>query len=80
MSILYRNRDYMFTLFEKESQVYLTVVSGGVAQYEVTITVPPEDVDIYLKDENKLIALAKDVATRTNAYEERIVRPSIDPV
>lgn len=80
MSILCRNRDYLFTLFERESRAYLTVVAGGVAQYEITITVPPENVDIYLKDENKLIALAKDVASRTNAYEERIVRPSIDPV
>lgn len=80
MNIIYRNRDYMFTLFELEGQAYLTVVAGGVAQYEITITVPREDLDVFQKDENKLIALAKDVATRTAAYEDRLVRPSIDPV
>lgn len=80
MSIIYRNRDYMFTLFELDGQAYLTVVAGGVAQYEITIKIPSEDLEVFQKDENKLIALAKDVATRTTAYEDRLVKPSIDPV
>lgn len=80
MSIIYRNRDYMFTLFELDGQAYLTVVAGGVAQYEITIKIPSEDLEVFQKDENKLIALAKDVATRTTAYEDRLIKPSIDPV
>lgn len=79
MTILARNRDHMVTLFERDGQAYLTVVAGGVGLYEVTITVPPEDVPFYRQDEDKLIALARDVATRTAAYAHRRTDPAIDP-
>lgn len=79
MAILIRNRDYMFTVFSVGEEYFLTVVAGGVAQYEITVRVAPADVEAFRSDENKAIALAKDVATRTDAYEDRLVRPSIDP-
>jgi hypothetical protein len=36
-------------------------------------------VPFYRQDEDKLIALARDVATRTAAYAHRRMTPSIDP-
>jgi len=80
MTILSRNRDSMATLFERDGQAYLTVVAGGVGQYEITLKIQRDDLEILLKDENKLIAFAKDVATRTAAYEDRLVNPPIDPI
>lgn len=77
--ILWRNRDHMATLFERDGQAYLTVTVGGVGQYEITITVPAEDLAFYRDDPDTLIALARDVATRTSAYAHRQVHPSIDP-
>jgi hypothetical protein len=69
----------MFTVFSQGDVYLMTVVAGGVAQYEITITVPAEDVESFRRDENKAIALAKDVATRTSAYEDRMIRPAVDP-
>lgn len=79
MTILARNRDHMATLFERDGQAYLTVVVGGVGLYEVTITVPSEDVALYLRDEDALITLARDGATRTVAYAHRRTDFPIDP-
>ncbi|EPE62608.1 MULTISPECIES: hypothetical protein [Sphingomonas] len=80
MTILARNRDHIATLFERDGQAYLTVVVGGVGLYEFTITVPSEDVALYLRDEDALIALARDVATRTAAYVHHRTDSAIDPV
>ena len=80
MTILAPNREAMATLFERDGQAYLTVVAGGVGLYEVTIIVPADDVASYLKDEDALIALARDVATRIAAYAHRRTDFPIDPV
>ena len=79
MAIVMRNRDFMFTVFSRGDEYLMTVTAGGVAQYEISVRVPEGDVRQFQADENKAIALAKDVATRTAAYQDRIVTPSVDP-
>ena len=79
MSIIMRNRPFMFTVFSHGSENLMTVTAGGVAQYEITVRVSEDDVRQFQLDENKAIALAKDVATRTSAYSDRLVTPSVDP-
>ena len=79
MTIIMRNRDFMFTVFEKGGEFYMTAVAGGVAMYDITLHLPREDVAQFQVDENKAIALAKDLVTRTSAYESRLVQPAIDP-
>lgn len=78
MTIITRNRDFMFTTFSKDGIYYMTVVAGSVAQYDVTVTLSEEEIHGFEDDSNKLIALAKDVANRTSAYSDRLVTPSID--
>lgn len=79
MTILLRNRDYMFTVFEIDGEHYLTAVTGGVAQYDITLRLTKEEAASFADDENKAIATATDFVTRTHAYEARMVTPSIDP-
>ena len=79
MSIIMKNRDYMFTVFDKDGGYYLTAVAGGVAMYDVTIALTQHEIEQFQADENKAIALARDLITRTPAYEDRLVRPAIRP-
>ena len=79
MTILVRNRDYMFTIFEKDGEIFMTAVAGGVGMYDVTIRLLESDVRQFQADENKAIALARDLVTRTYAYKDRQVIPAIDP-
>ena len=80
MTILLSSNRYMFDVFELNGQHYMTVTTGGVAQYDITITLTQAEVDSFADDENKAIALSIDVVTRTPAYAARQVTPSIDPV
>ena len=80
MTILMSSNRYMFDVFEVNGHHYMTVTTGGVAQYDITINLTKAEVDSFAEDENKAIALSIDVVTRTAAYEDRLVRPSIDPV
>lgn len=79
MTILSRNRAYMFTVFTRGDEYLMTVVAGGVAMYEITIRLSEKDVRYFAEDENRAIALAKGVATRTDAYRDRLVMPAVDP-
>lgn len=77
--ILLRNVNYMFTVFTKDDRYYMTVVVGGVGMYDLTVQVTQQEVEDFRRDPNKAIVLAKDVATRTAAYADRLIDPSIDP-
>lgn len=80
MTILSSDDRRMFTVFTMDEHVYMNVAVGGVAQYEVTVRLSEAELAVFGQDPNLAIALATHVATRTSAYENRIVRPSIDPV
>jgi len=80
MTIWITNAPHMFQVFDAEQQFYMTITVGGVAQYDVTVTLSPEEFATFRKDENLAIALAADVATRMSAYEARMVKPSINPM
>jgi hypothetical protein len=79
MTILIRNRPFMFSVFDRDGEFYLTAVAGGVALYDLTIKLTKEEVLAFQQDENKAIATAKDLITRTDAYQDRLVTPAIDP-
>ena len=79
MAIVMRNRAFMFTVFQRADGFYMTVTAGGVAQYDITIRLDEDAVRRFETNENEAIALAKDVATRTAAYQDRLISPSIDP-
>lgn len=79
MSVLISNSRYMFVVFDRDDQYYMTVTVGGVAQYDVTVRLSSTDIIAFQENLNLTIAMSIDVATRMSAYEERIVRPSIDP-
>lgn len=77
--ILYRNADWMFTLFRQGERDLMTVVAGGVGLYDVTIRLSEEEMTALCADPAHAIALARDVATRTAAYADRRVSPPVDP-
>ena len=79
MTILLSSDRHMFDVFALDGVHYLTVTTGGVGQYDVTIRLTEREVDSFRLDENKAIAMAIDVATRTSAYAGRIVHPPLDP-
>lgn len=79
ITVLVENKQYMFTVFERHEYFYMTVVAGGSAMYNVTITLSPEEAMSFQGDENKAIATAMDLITRTSAYEARLVTPPLDP-
>lgn len=79
MSIIIKNSAFMFTMFDRDGEYFMTAVAGGVGQYDLTIRVPKEDVEQFKLDENKPIALARNLITRTSAYEDRLMRPFVDP-
>ncbi|WP_260599059.1 hypothetical protein [Sphingomonas endolithica] len=76
MTILRSSDCYMIDVFELGGQYYMTVTTGGVGQYDVTIALTKAETDSFAEDENKAIAFSIDVVTRTWAYEDRLVRPS----
>ena len=73
------NREFMFSVFSLNDVDYMTVTTGGVAQYDITVKLDAGDVDLFLKDNNRAIAMSTDIITRTSAYSDRIVHPPIDP-
>ena len=77
--MIMKNCDHMFTIFDKDGNWYLTAVAGGVAMYEVTLSLTRDDVDRLQADEAKAIALARDLVLRSPAYEGRLVRPALRP-
>lgn len=79
MAILISNARHMFQVFSARSKYYMNVTVGGVALYDVTVTLTSEEVELFRKDDNLAIALAADIATRTSAYEGRLVHPAIVP-
>lgn len=77
--ILYRNADWMFTLFRHDGRDLVTVVAGGVGMYEITVRLSAQEMAVLCVDEASAIALARDVATRTAAYADRRVSPPVYP-
>ena len=77
--VLYRNADWIFTLFQHDGHDLMTVVAGGVGLYGVTIRLSAQEMAAVCADEARAIALARDVATRTAAYADHRVSPPIDP-
>lgn len=80
MRSLIRNDDYFFEVFDKDGIYYMSVLTGGFAQYWITIKLDKGEVDDFLQDKNKAIATSLDVIQRTSAYRERIIEPSIEPI
>ena len=70
MSIIMRNKPHMFTIFSRDNDHFMTAVAGGIARYDLTIKLSQADVSYLAADENKAIALARDLITRTGAYTE----------
>ena len=79
MAIIISNSPWMFTVFSRGDHYQMTVVAGGVAMYNLTVRLSREEVEQFKSDENKAIAMARDVLTRTPAYKPRVVWPSVDP-
>ena len=52
VSVILKDRDHMFTVFDKDGRLYVTAVAGGVATYDVAITLTREDIDLFLRGEN----------------------------
>jgi len=79
MTILMLNRDKMFTIFSKDDQFYLTSVTGGVAQYGITILLSEEEARMLAADPERAEKLAYRLNGAPDAFEDRRVRPSIAP-
>ena len=67
------------SVFDQDGRYYMTAVAGGVAQYDLTITLSAAEVTAFQADETKAIATCRDLITRTQAFEHRLVTPAIDP-
>ena len=79
METIITNSAYTFDVFKKDGRYYMSVLTGGVAQHFVTITLTEQEVEDFKADENKAIATSLDVVSRPQAYGKRLVEPSIDP-
>ena len=79
METIISSKPYFFDVFKLDNTYYMSVLTGGVGQYFVTIRLTSEEVKDFRDDENKAIATSRDVISRTYAYADRLVEPSIDP-
>ena len=79
MQVLIRNPNQMFDVFEKDGQIYMTAMTGGVAMYDVTIMLTDEEHRAAMADEGFALDLARRLSHDPKAFEDRLIRPPIVP-
>jgi hypothetical protein len=68
-----------FSVFRRGGVPYLSVLTGGVGQYFVTIRLDEREAALLSADREAATALALDVLRRPSAHATRMVVPSLDP-
>ncbi|MBN8694078.1 MAG: hypothetical protein J0L69_12860 [Bacteroidetes bacterium] len=68
------NKDYNYSLFHFNNKLYLTVICGSVALYEVTIELNKEEKENYLKKEETYIdKLALEIQSNSKRFAGRFI-------
>ena len=73
MNIAVLDEDHRFRITEHGGQSYVSAMSGGINQYEITITLDAQEVAPLLADKAKRIALAALMTPNSDEFAERQV-------
>ena len=78
MKILQQNNDKLFQIFETSGRFFMTVLSGGVSQFGITIELEKGEAADLVDDPPYAERLATKITASPESFEDRRVRPSIN--
>lgn len=78
MKILLQNNNKMFQLFEMSDRYFMTVLSGGVSQFGITIELEKDEAADLVGDPAHAERLAAKITASPDSFEDRRIRPSIN--
>jgi hypothetical protein len=66
-----RQENFSYVLFEEDGKIYLNVLCGGAAMYDITIELSPEEAKSCQTSQNKLEKLVGEISYSPEKYKAR---------